>query len=160
MHAKPIVDNSGQGPRIKPVYELLNHTDSIVIHSVAPTIAELVHPCTVGLYAVCGELTTIAATTERRTFEASGEHPAAIIRNYLVEILSLLESEQLVVVAEDSVELTLEEPTGDRLVVTALLEKLDPGASIPTRKVKTIAGQDLVLQPVNGGFEINVVVNI
>jgi SHS2 domain-containing protein len=135
-------------------FELFEHTADLGIRVRAATAAELVAPATAGLYATMGVLVAQPANT-RREFEFRGGEPAVLLRDYLAELLYLVEEHRCIVTRVTGVELS-----PDRLYVTAETAPLDSQRSVLAREVKAVTYHDLALRPIPGGVEVEFIVDI
>ncbi len=137
-----------------PRYELFDHTADIGIRAVAPSLPDLIEPCTAGLYAVIG---TVAAAGDARPwrFEAAGDDEALLLRDYLAEVLLLFDTEHRRLTA-----LNVAEFTPQHLCVTAGAQPVDARRSVLQREVKAVTYHALAIRPVEGGFEATLIVDI
>lgn len=135
-------------------YELFEHTADLGIRVRAATPAELVAPATAGLYATMGELVAQAQGTPRE-FEFRGGEPAVLLRDYLAELLYLVEEHGCIVTRVTNVDFA-----ADRLHVTAEIAPLDARRSVLAREVKAVTYHDLAVRSIPGGVEVEFIVDI
>jgi SHS2 domain-containing protein len=137
-----------------PRYELFDHTADIGIRAVAPSLPDLIEPCTAGLYAVIG---TVAAAGDARPwrFEAASDDAALLLRDYLAEVLLLFDTEHRRLTG-----LHVTEFTPQRLCATADARPVDTRHSVLQREVKAVTYHELAVRPVAGGYEATCIVDI
>ncbi len=100
-------------------FELFDHTADVGIRAWAATMPELVRPAGAGLYTAIGELAPGDAANSV-SWEWTGDDAAVLLRDYLAELLTLFERDQLIVTHPDVIEFTAE-----RLFVRAMPLRFD-----------------------------------
>ncbi len=135
-------------------FELFDHTADVGIRAWAATMPELVRPAGAGLYAAIGELAPGDAANSV-AWAWTGDDAAVLLRDYLAELLTLFERDQLIVTHPDVVEFTPE-----RLVVRAKTHRIDEDRSALDREVKAVTYHDLSVRPIDGGYEATLIVDI
>jgi len=142
--------------RVKPSYELFDHTADMGIRVTAPTMAELVRPASEGLYAVIGQLAPDAAEPARPVnWRLTGAEPAVLLRDYLAELLMLFERDHRIVR-----EPVVAEFAPDRLAVEAQAFKLDQVRSVYQHEVKAVTYHALEIAVIPGGYRATIIVDI
>ncbi|MBI5761947.1 MAG: archease [Planctomycetes bacterium] len=139
---------------MQPGFELFDHTADIGIRIVAPTMEGLIAPATDGLYAVIGEIAE-CGPEETVILDFAAEDTATLLRDYLAELLRLFETSQRVIVEPQVTEFST-----SRLRITARALRIDADHCIFHREVKAITYHELEINPVAGGFEATVIVDI
>jgi SHS2 domain-containing protein len=135
-------------------FELFDHTADVGVRVLAPTRAELVPPATEGLYTVIGALATFD-DGEPWSFEAHGDEPALMLRDYLAELLHLFDTRRTRIT--DIVVAAFE---ADHLVLAGQLRRIDPNRSHLEREVKAVTYHELSLVEQDGAFEATYIVDI
>lgn len=135
-------------------YELFDHTADIGIRIFAPTMEGLIAPAADGLYSVIGELAA-HPTDKRVTLRFEGDDEAALLRDFLAELLLRFEASHEMI----------REPRvlrfdGVCLEIEAALAKVDDDASQYDREVKAVTYHELAIRPAPTGFEATVIVDI
>ena len=135
-------------------FELFDHTADIGIRVHAPTLAELLMPATQGLYTVIGELAhrEPTAPTDLDMREAD---PALLLHDYLTEMLFLFERRKRIAVAIEKADFD-----ENHLAVTILTAPINEQRSAYHREVKAITYHELGIQPIPGGYEATIIVDI
>jgi len=139
---------------VQPVYELFDHTADMGIRVRAATPAELLQPAAEGLYAAVGELVATKDSDAVR-FDLRGTDQATLLRDFLNELLILFERDGRMLAGIDSVDFT-----DTRLTVAARSSPVDLERSVYNREVKAITYHELSLQPIDGGYEATMIVDI
>lgn len=139
---------------LTPSFELFDHTADMGIRVRAATPAELLEPAAKGLYAAIGDLVPGEAAGSRE-FDLTGGDRAALLRDFLTELLILFERDHVFVTQMEHV--TFDDA---RLRVTARLHRLDADRSVFAREVKAITYHELEVREVDGGYEARVIVDI
>jgi SHS2 domain-containing protein len=135
-------------------FELFDHTADLGVRVTAPTLAELVRPAAQGLYAVIGELAS-TDDTEPLELTFAGDEPSLLLRDYVSELLHLLERGRRVLVAIDRCEFDQR-----RLVVTGRTRALDEKRSIFHHEVKAVTYHELAIRQGPAGYEATYIVDI
>ena len=135
-------------------FELFDHTADIGIRATADTLPELVRAAGEALCEVIGRLET-AGPTRRIRFAFEADDPALLLRDYLAEVLLLIEGDQVVVAVG-------EVPVFDqhRLEVVAEVAALDRERSALDREVKAVTYHELDLHRTDNGYEATLIVDI
>jgi len=139
---------------VEPAYELFDHTADMGIRVTAPTLADLVKPAGLGLYAVIGELVP-GADSHPAAWEFQGDDPAILLRDYLGELLVLFEQQRRMIGV-----LTLVDFTDRRLAIHAQTALVDETRSAYEREVKAVTYHELGIVRVPGGWQATVIVDI
>lgn len=135
-------------------FELFEHTADLGIRARAATPAELIAPATAGLYAAMGNFAPQQGRIER-VFEFAGDEPAVLIRDYLAELLYLVEEHRCIVACVRNVDLS-----SGKLRVVAETAAIDLERSELAREVKAVTYHDLELRTLPGGVEVAIIVDI
>jgi SHS2 domain-containing protein len=135
-------------------YELFDHTADAGVRVFAPTLTGLLLPAAHGLYAVIGELVPQAAAQPRR-FELAASEPALLLRDWLAELLELVEERREIVT-----DVQVEEFDRTRLTLVAQLSAVDATRSAYEREAKAVTYHQLGIRPVPGGYEATFIVDI
>lgn len=135
-------------------FEIFDHTADMGFRVRAATMPGLVEPAGKALYAIIGELVAGEPSDPLR-FEASGEDPSVLLRDYLDELLVLFERGQVIVVRP-----VVEAFDASRLVIVGETARIDPERSAFHREVKAITYHELDIRKIAGGFEATVIVDI
>ena len=135
-------------------YELFDHTADMGIRIFAPTMGGLVEPASQGLYAVIGELASRGGA-EPVSFDLTGNDPAVLLRDYLGELLLLLEVDGRIVTRAQVTTFA-----NGRLAVEAQAAPVDDEESIYAREVKAITYHELEIREIPGGYQATVIVDI
>jgi SHS2 domain-containing protein len=138
---------------MQPGFELFDHTADIGIRVFAPSLSGLIEPASRGLYAVIVDLAPEGVVQEY-SFDATGDDPALLLRDYLTELLLLFERDQCLVVPTEG------ELTTVRLSVRGRRSRVDETKSVYYREVKAITYHELALRQVPGGYEATLIVDI
>ena len=111
-------------------------------------------PAARGLYAVVGDLVPIREV-KSVSYEMRDSDKSILLRDYLGELLILLEREKRMITA-------IEESAFDesRLVVTAMAAAVDDKRSAYHREVKAITYHELDIKVTPGGYEATIIVDI
>jgi SHS2 domain-containing protein len=139
---------------VDPSYEFFDHTADMGIRVRAPTLPGLILPAGEALYAVIGQLLG-RGDTKAIGFDFVGDDAAGLLRDYLAELLTLVERDARVVAAADVTAFT-----DDRLTVTAHTRALDNQRSVFHREVKAITYHELDIRTIPGGLEATFIVDI
>ncbi len=139
---------------MEAAFELFDHTADIGIRVRAPRLADLLAPAAAGLYEVIGQIETTGDSSAIR-YELTGEDPAVLLRDYLAELVVLLEQDGLV-----ATETRVEEFGDTRLAVEATVRRVDDDHSSLHREVKAVTYHELAIEEIAGGFEATVIVDI
>lgn len=115
---------------------------------------ELVPPAVDALYACVGTIEP-ATVGQRRRFEFTADEPALVLRDFLAELIFLLEQDR--VMAAGVVVIAYE---NDRLSVDAQMARVDDARSVFDREVKAVTYHDLIVREIPGGYEAIYVVDI
>ncbi len=138
-----------------PRFELFDHTADLGVRVRAPSLGELVAPATAGFYATVGEVHAADSAGTAWRCELRAAEPVLLLRDYLGELLALLECEQRCVTGPQ-----VHQFAGDRLIVCATAHPVDLTRSTLLREVKAITYHELALRPLRGGYELTFVVDI
>lgn len=139
---------------MQPTFELFDHTADIGIRARAASLPELLNVAKDGLYAVIGDLAT-AGADETVTFNLTGDDAAAVLRDFLQELLLTFERDARVVTSLD-----VEAFDDTRVRAIGRTAKVDPHRSDFAREVKAVTYHELDVHPIPGGFEATVIVDI
>jgi SHS2 domain-containing protein len=139
---------------VGPRYELFDHTADLGVRIWAPSLPDLVRPATDGFYATIGEVVA-GGSGHARTFEFSGDEPALLLRDYLTELLHLLEHDHARFTPN-----TVRDFSGQRLVVLGQTATINETASVFEREVKAVTYHELAIRAVTGGYEATYIVDI
>ena len=139
---------------MQPSYEIFDHTADAGIRVHAPTLPELLEPAGDGLYAVIGDIVP-GGDIERVPFDLTGAEAPILLRDYLNELLILLELDGRCV---QSLEVSTFEK--DRLAVTVQAARVDGKRSVFHREVKAITYHELDIRTIPGGYEATIIVDI
>ena len=115
-----------------PTYVHFDHTADIGIRVRASTLPQLVAPAGEGLYAVIGQLVG-GDEAGSFPFDLAGEDAAVLLRDYLTELLFLLERDRRVVASVEVLTFT-----DQRLSGVAETRLLDDKRSALFREVKAV----------------------
>jgi SHS2 domain-containing protein len=140
---------------VKPAFELFDHTADMGIRVRAATRDKLLWPAAAGLYAAIGELKPAGSPPAPFNFDQRGQDDAVLLRDFLTELLILVEREHKMLVSMTSV--SFDE---GRLAVTGQAANVDMGRTEYCREVKAITYHNLSIREVEGGFEANLIVDI
>jgi SHS2 domain-containing protein len=140
---------------VTPRFELFDHTADLGVRVRAPSMPQLVAPATAGFYAAIGEVHAADGPGTAWHCESAADEPALLLRDYLAELLALLDCEQRCIAAP-----RVHEFAAGRLVVAATAHPIDPARSLLLREVKAVTYHELALRPVPGGFELTFIVDI
>jgi len=144
----------GMIPIVQSGYELFDHTADMGIRVRAATPVELLQPAADGLYAVIGELVS-ADDSEGVRFDLKANDRAALLRDFLNELLILFERDRRMLVAIDSVDFS-----DSYLKATVRISRVDVERSVYLREVKAITYHELSIRPIDNGFEATLIVDI
>ncbi len=139
---------------MEPSYELFDHTADIGLRIRAATMEALIEPAGEAMYAVIGTVVP-GADAEPITLELTSAEPAVLLRDYLAELLVLLERDHRRAVAVDVAE--FRDGCLSATVETALV---DAERSLIDREVKAVTYHQLDICEINGGCEATVIVDI
>lgn len=139
---------------VQPFHELFDHTADMGIRVRAATPAELLQPAAEGLYAAIGELVAMKDSQAVR-FDLRAADTATLLRDFLNELLILFERDGRILAAIDSVDFS-----ETRLTVAARSSPVDAERSVYHREVKAITYHELSIQPIEGGYEATMIVDI
>jgi len=139
---------------MEPAYELFDHTADMGIRVRAATLPELLAPAGEGLYSVIGNVVA-GEEAGPAGFDLTGRESAELLRDYLAELLILLERNHRVVTAVDP-----SIYTEHRLAVTVQTGRLDGKRSSLLREVKAITYHELDIRLIPGGYEATLIVDI
>ncbi len=139
---------------LTPHYQLFDHTADLGIRVYAPTLRELVPPCTEGLYAAIGQVAPGPGGPARQ-FDLQGRDPALLLRDYLAEVLDLFYREHWRLTGVQA-----QEFTDERLVVSGRACVIDEVTSDLVREVKAVTYHELAIRPIAGGYEVTLIVDI
>lgn len=139
---------------MEPTFEIFDHTADMGYRVRAETMPGLIEPAGRALYAIIGELVEGTSADPLR-FEASGDDPAVMLRDYLDELLFHFEQEMTFVVRP-----TVEVFDASRLVVVGETARFDAKRSVFHHEVKAITYHELTIRQITGGFEATVIVDI
>lgn len=120
----------------------------------ATDLPGLIAPAARGLYSVIGELVA-AGGAEPFAFDATGDEPALLLRDYLTRLLLIFERDHRIVTAP-----TVREFRRDRLVVSGESFAVDDERSVYYREVKAVTYHELAVRPLPGGLEATIIVDI
>jgi len=135
-------------------FKLLDHTADIGIRATADTLEELVRAAGEALYEIIGRL---EATGDRRRIQLafSADEPALLLRDYLAELLVLVERDGTIVT---EVEVPVFDE--DRLEAIAEVAAVDHERCAYHREVKAITYHELDLHRTDNGYEATLIVDI
>jgi SHS2 domain-containing protein len=137
-------------------FELFDHTADMGIRVFAPTITELVVIAISGLYATIGELEPREKDDgEPWRFESTGDDPALALRDLLQSLIVLFENRHAMVR-----DVTVTQRPSGGLAAAGRAVPVDEEASAYLREVKAVTYHDLLLRPVEGGYEAELIVDI
>lgn len=139
---------------VKPSYEHFDHTADMGIRVVAETPEELFAPAAEGLYAAIGDLVS-EGTPKLVKIDFPGGDPAALLRDFLAELLVIFERDRRFATTVDVAALT-----DSGLTVTLHTELIDFDRSMLLREVKAVTYHELAVRPIEGGYEATVIVDI
>jgi SHS2 domain-containing protein len=137
-----------------PRYELFDHTADLGIRAFAPTLAELIPPCTEGLYEAIGKVVAGDGGTAWLGDWRGGD-PAVLLRDYLADALDLFYRERRRLQRARATEFNER-----RLVVSGEACVVDEAASDLCREVKAVTYHELAIRAVPGGYEATLIVDI
>ncbi len=137
-----------------PTYVHFDHTADIGIRVRASTLPQLVAPAGEGLYAVIGRLVG-GDRAGSFPFDLAGEDAAVLLRDYLTELLFLLERDRRVVASVEVLTFT-----DQRLSGVAETRLLDDKRSTYYREVKAVTYHKLAIRTIPGGCEATIIVDI
>lgn len=142
--------------RVKPAFELFDHTADLGVRVVAPTLAGLVAPAIAGLYATIGELRPVAtARGAAWSLAQRGGEPALLLRDLLSELLSRFERDAVI-----ATELVVERFENGELACRAHLRPIDALTSDLCREVKAVTYHELEVRALADRFEATFIVDI
>ena len=139
---------------MEPSFEIFDHTADAGIRIRASTLPGLLMPAAQGLYAVVGELVPTSEVQPVR-FEMEESDEPIMFRDYLGELLILLEREKRMITA-------IEDAAFDEhhLAATAKAAVVDDQRSAYHREVKAVTYHELDIKVTPEGYEATVIVDI
>ena len=145
---------------MEPAFELFQHTADIGIRVIAPTREGLIAPAAEGLYAVMGTVIAEPAAAEKEAFSFAAEDAASVLRLFLAELLFLFDAQALI---GSSFEVT--RFSESELIVSAVMQPLDPGCSSLSAEIKAVTYHQLALSEMREAdgtpyFEARIIVDV
>lgn len=137
-----------------PSFEHFDHTADMGLRIRAATLPALIEPAGRALYAAIGELVP-GEPADPATFNLTGTDAAGILREFLAELLHLVESEGRIATAIDVTQFD-----EHALIASAQTANLNPDKTDFRREVKAITYHELNIRPIPGGVEATVIVDI
>lgn len=137
-------------------FELFDHTADMGVRVWAASMKDLVPPAVAGFYSTVGELVAAGDPTAWSLHRELPEPaPELLLRDFLTELLVLLEREHLILTRIDAVEFTPK-----KLGVEGGVATIDAERSVMYREVKAVTYHELYIRPVPDGFEAAFIVDI
>ena len=136
-------------------YQLFDHTADMGLRVWAADLPGLIAPATEALYAAIGELHVRADESRPTRIRLEGGDPAALLRDYLAELLLRFECEKRIVV--DFERIAFDER---HLDVAAAEAPLDEKRCRFAREVKAVTYHDLGIRRTDEGVEATVIIDI
>ncbi|MHC5112760.1 MAG: archease [Planctomycetota bacterium] len=139
---------------IEPRVELFDHTADVGIRIVAPTHEGMVACVPSGLYAAIGTVLPGRESSYLEMDFSAGEF-AVLLRDFMAELLHLFETEgKMVTEVKPGI-------VGDgQLSVQVRVTDVDKSASDISREVKAVTYHDLECREIEGGFQVEFIVDI
>ncbi len=137
-----------------PSYELFDHTADIGIRVRADSLEGLLQPASEALYTVIGELFP-GGDPSSIAVELSDSESSILLRDYLAELLFLLERDNRLATAVEVARFC-----DGSLEATVQTERVDPARSVFHHEVKAITYHQLDIVATPGGVEATIIVDI
>ena len=137
-----------------PSFELFDHTADMGLRIRGASMSELLFPAAGALYAAIGSIVP-KGDAETRRIDLNAESGAYLLRDFLAELLAVVEQESRMVTAIDNAVFNQRTLAADLQMRTINSEK-----SVFDHEVKAITYHELVIHPIPGGYEATLIVDI
>ncbi len=135
-------------------FELFDHTADLGVRARAASLPELLRVAGQALYTVIGELVP-EGEPRSEPFDFTGGDLPTLLRDYLAELLLIFERDQRVVTA-----LIVETFEPGLLRATGESQRVSRSKSLFDREVKAVTYHGLVIREIDGGYELEYIVDI
>jgi SHS2 domain-containing protein len=139
---------------VEPGFELFDHTADLGIRVRAGTLAELPKIAAMALYSVVGEL-AVSGPAQSHDWVWADDDDALLLRTFLAELLLIFERDGRMVTRVEVLEFSEKS-----LRVCAESQLVDAARCVYHREVKAITYHRLAIEPIDGGIEATIIVDI
>ncbi len=136
------------------MYTIHEHTADLGVHVTAPSLPALLADAARGLTAVIAGDTGQIRPQTAETFDVSGSDPAWLLRDWAAEVLAAFDLRRMLF-REFDVKV---DDTGLRAIARG--ERYDPARHVLAHEVKAITQHELLVRPIEAGWEAFFIVDI